>query len=144
MRLSNLADYAIALMGETARHCGGEGVNATRLSECTAIPLPTAQKLVRMLSRAGLLTSARGAGGGVRLSRPAAAISVADIVEAIEGPIALTACVDANGRECTIESHCLIQPHGHDINLAVRGALDGISLASLAAPAKQMMKMDAA
>ena len=87
MKLTNLSDYAITLMAEASRHCGGARANAGRLAEATGLPLPTVQKLVSRLSAAGLLRSIRGAGGGLQLARPAAAITVADIVEAVEGPI---------------------------------------------------------
>ncbi len=90
MRLSSLADYAVVMMAASARHCGAScRLNATALAEETGLPLPTVQKLVSRLSAAGLIESARGTGGGFRLARPPAAISVADIVEAVEGPIAL-------------------------------------------------------
>ena len=85
MRLSSLADYAVVMMTAAARHCGGIArLNATVLAEETGVPLPTAQKLVSRLSAAGLLESTRGTGGGFRLSRPPASISLADIIEAEE------------------------------------------------------------
>ena len=103
----------------------------------TGIPLPTAQKLVSRLSTAGLLESSRGTGGGVRLARPPAAISLADIVEAVEGPIVMTSCVDAERHECALEACCQVRPHMGVVNGAVRGALAGLSLADLSrAPAK--------
>ena len=137
MRLSSLADYAVVMMAAAARHCGGVArLNATVLAEETGVPLPTAQKLVSRLSAAGLLESSRGTGGGFRLSRPAAAISLADIVEAVEGPIALTNCGEDGRHDCAIEDGCRVKPHWGAVNGAVRGALAGISLASLsAAPA---------
>ena len=93
MRLSSMADYAVVIMAAAARHCGGLRVSAAHLAQETGLPVPTVQKLVSRLSGAGLLRSVRGAGGGLMLARPAAAITLADIVEAVEGPIALTACV---------------------------------------------------
>jgi FeS assembly SUF system regulator len=131
MRLSSLADYAVVLMSAAARHCGQAKVNATTLAAETGIPLPTAQKLVSRLSTAGLLESSRGAGGGVRLARPPAAISLADIVEAVEGPIVITSCVDAGRQDCALEGGCQVRPHMGAVNHAVRGALAGVSLASL-------------
>ncbi|MEI9926469.1 MAG: SUF system Fe-S cluster assembly regulator [Sphingomonas sp.] len=134
MRLSSLADYAVVMMAAAARHCGGAfRLNATALAEETGLPLPTVQKLVSRLSAAGLIESARGTGGGFRLARPPAAISVADIVEAIEGPIALTSCVDQGSHDCCVEEHCRVKPHWNVVNGAVRGALAGVSLASLTA-----------
>ncbi|GAA0302819.1 SUF system Fe-S cluster assembly regulator [Sphingomonas oligophenolica] len=132
MRLSSLADYAVVMMSAAARHCGGVArLNATSLAEETGLPLPTVQKLVSRLSAAGLIESARGTGGGFRLSRPAAAISLADIVEAIEGPIGMTSCVDGGRHDCCIEENCRVKPHWNAVNGAVKGALAGVSLASL-------------
>ena len=98
MRLSSLADYAVVMMSAAARHCGQAQLNAAHLAEETGIPLPTVQKLVSKLSHAGLLRSVRGAGGGFRLARPAAAVTLADVIEAIEGPIAMTSCAYKSGR----------------------------------------------
>lgn len=131
MRLSSLADYAVVMMSACARHCGQAKVNATTLSAETGIPLPTAQKLVSKLSAGGLLESTRGVGGGVRLARPPAAISLADIVEAVEGPIEMTTCLDKDRHDCALESCCHVRPHMHVVNGAVRGALAGVSLSSL-------------
>jgi FeS assembly SUF system regulator len=134
MRLSNLADYAVVLMSAAARQCGSVPIHAGMLAEQTGIPGPTAQKLVSSLARAGLLVASRGSGGGVRLARPAAAISVADIIEAVEGPIALTSCVAEGRHDCSLEGSCKVQPHWGVVNGAVRGALAEISLASLVKP----------
>ena len=142
MRLSSFADYAVVLMSAAARHCGHAGLapansekaakmNATTLSAETGIPLPTAQKLVSRLSAAGLLESSRGTGGGVRLSRPPATITLADVVEAVEGPIAMTACADTGAHDCTLEQDCRIRPHMNAANMAIRSALAGVTIASL-------------
>jgi FeS assembly SUF system regulator len=132
MRLTSLADYAVVMMAAAARHEGGTRLSATLLAGETGIPLPTAQKLVSRLSLAGLLESSRGTGGGVRLARPPAAISLADIIEAVEGPIAMTTCVDETRHDCALEGSCQVRPHVSAVNGAVRGALQGVSLATLA------------
>lgn len=134
MRLTSLADYAVVMMAAAARHPGDARLSAACLAEETGVPLPTAQKLMGRLAAAGLLTSARGTGGGFRLARPAPGISLADIIEAVEGPIAMTNCIDHNGHECAIEGNCQVKPHLSAVNGAVRGALQGVSLASLAKP----------
>ena len=131
MRLSNLADYAVITMTAAATHCGGGRTSAAELADETGLPKPTVQKLVSKLTAAGLLRSVRGAHGGLQLARPAAAITVADIVEAVEGPIALTACVEAS--ECDYERGCTMKPHWPVINDALRGALAGITLTQLRA-----------
>ncbi len=143
MRLSNLADYAVITMSQAALHCGSGSlvdpdqqkrarVSAAELAAETGLPVPTVQKLVSRLTAAGLLRSVRGAHGGLQLGRPAAAITVADIVEAVEGPIALTACVDHS--PCDFEAGCNMKPHWPIINDALRGALAGITLAQLRSP----------
>ncbi|MEO1048619.1 MAG: SUF system Fe-S cluster assembly regulator [Pseudomonadota bacterium] len=130
MRLSNLADYAVITMSQAATHCGDGRVSAAELASETGLPVPTVQKLVSKLTAAGLLRSVRGAKGGLQLGRPAAAISVADIVEAVEGPIALTACIEDAGC-CDYEAGCRIKPHWPMINEALRDALAGITLETL-------------
>ena len=132
MRLSSLADYAVVMMSAAARHCGGIArLNATVLAEETGVPLPTVQKLVSRLSAAGLIESTRGTGGGFRLSRPPASINLAEIIEAVEGPIALTSCVEGATQDCCVEQSCKVKPHWNVVNRAVRGALADVSLASL-------------
>jgi FeS assembly SUF system regulator len=132
MRLSHLADYAVVLMTAAARRNAGARLSATELSGETGVPLPTTQKLMGQLAASGLLTSARGVSGGFTLARPAQEISLADIVEAVEGPIAMTNCIENSGHLCAIEGSCRVKPHLHAVNFAVRGALQGVSLASLA------------
>jgi FeS assembly SUF system regulator len=131
MRLSSLADYAVVIMSAASRHCGGARTSASELADETGIPLPTVQKLVSKLSHAGLLRSTRGAAGGLKLARPAAAISLADIVEAVEGPIAMTSCIKDGDCGCVIEPDCSVKPHWPVVNAAVRGALAGVPLTSL-------------
>lgn len=146
MRLSSMTDYAVVLLSATARTCGQPAPGGARLggvktagrtsaaglAAATGLALPTVHKLVTALSRAGLLVASRGTGGGIRLARPAAAISLAEIVEAIEGPIALTACIDDGRHDCALEGVCKVQPHWPVVNSAVRDALAGINLTSLA------------
>ena len=132
MRLSHLADYAVVLMTAAARRPAGARLSATELSVDTGVPLPTAQKLMGQLAGCGLLTSVRGAGGGFALSKPANEISLADIVEAVEGPIALTMCSDSNNHECILDAHCRVKPHMGVVGNAVRGALGAVSLTELA------------
>ena len=140
MRLSNLADYAVVTMCAASRHCGSaslvdaEGkkrgrVSAGELAGETGLPAPTVQKLVSKLTSAGLLRSVRGAGGGLQLARPAAAINLADIVEAVEGPIALTQCLETH--DCDYENGCNVRPHWPMVNAALRGALADIALTDL-------------
>ncbi|HEX8937792.1 MAG TPA: SUF system Fe-S cluster assembly regulator [Sphingomicrobium sp.] len=132
MRLSHLADYAVVLMTAAARRPAGARLSATELAGETGVPLPTAQKLMGQLAACGLLSSARGAAGGFTLAREPEAISLADIVEAVEGPIALTMCSDSSNHECLLDAHCRVKPHIGIVGNAVRGALGAVSLIELA------------
>src|SRR5690348_2565768 len=134
MRLTHLADYAVVLMTAAARRPAAARLSATELSSETGVPLPTAQKLMGQLATSGLLTSVRGAGGGFALARPAGEISLADIVEAVEGPIALTMCSDSNNHECALDKHCRVKPHIGIVGEAVRGALNAVNLEPLCSP----------
>ena len=137
MRLTHLADYAVVMMTAAARRessgLGDARLTATELSDETGVPLPTAQKLMQTLSRHGLLVGQRGSGGGYALARPAAEISLADVVEAVEGPIALTQCKGAEAvSDCALDAHCRLKPHIGIVGAKVRGALGAVSLMELA------------
>lgn len=139
MRLSSMADYAVVMMCAAARHCGCHRadrslLSAQQLAHETGLPAPTVQKLVSKMSAAGLLKSVRGARGGLKLARPAAAISLADIIEAVEGPIAMAACSGQGRGDCTLEGACSVRPHWPAVDAALRGALSGVSLVQLARP----------
>ena len=131
MRLTHLADYAVVLMTAAARREPSARLSATELAQATGVPLPTAQKLTGLLANAGLLSSVRGAGGGFALARSVTEISLADIVEAVEGPIAMTVCSEGRS-DCALDAHCRIKPHMGVVGHAVRGALGAVSLTELA------------
>jgi Rrf2 family protein len=121
------------MMAAAARREHGMRLSAGELSQETGVPLPTAQKLMGRLASSGLLTSVRGAGGGFTLARPVAEISLADIIEAVEGPIAMTQCTGSEeASECALDAHCRVKPHMNIVSNAVRGALGAVSLQSLA------------
>ena len=105
IRLSRLADYGIVVMTHMARHPDRQHA-APEIAAQTQLPLPTASKILKGLVRAGLLISHRGVKGGYGLARSATAISVADVIVALEGPIALTACVEHGPGDCDIEALC--------------------------------------
>ena len=132
MRLTHLADYAVVMMTAAARRDPCARLSATELAEDTGVPLPTAQKLMQKLAAHGLLVGQRGAGGGYALARPVSEISLADIVEAVEGPIALTMCADGTNHDCALDAHCRVKPHMGIVGNAVRGALGAVSLQELA------------
>ena len=133
MRLTHLADYAVVMMTAAARRSGDTRLSATDLAEDTGVPLPTAQKLMQLLGKAGLLDSQRGATGGYELARPAETITLAEINEAVEGPFELTQCSGNDGvSDCALDSRCRVKPHMNVVGNAVRGALHAVSLQELA------------
>lgn len=134
IRLTNLADYAVVVMAAAAREPEVK-LSAARVAEMTGIPAPTVAKLMGTLARGGLLMASRGVAGGFTLSREPAAISVAEVVEAVDGPIALTSCAGNDITDCALEGQCAIRGHWPPINKAVRGALAAVSLADLVRPA---------
>ena len=133
MRLTHLADYAVVMMTAAARRSGDARLSATELADETGVPLPTAQKLMQRLAAHGLLVGQRGAGGGYALARPVTEISLADIVEAVEGPIEMTMCSANEGpSDCALDAHCRVKPHMGIVGAKVRGALGAVSLQELA------------
>jgi len=132
MRLTHLADYAVVMMTAAARREPSSRLSATELADETGVPLPTAQKLMQKLAAHGLLVGQRGSGGGYALARPVSEISLADIVEAVEGPIVMTMCADGVNHECLLDAHCRVKPHMGIVGSKVRGALGAVSLQELA------------
>ncbi len=131
IRLGRLTDYGIVLMAHLAS--AGEGPHAARdLAAETRLPLPAVSKLLKALAREGLLVSSRGAKGGYQLARPAEEITVPEMIEALEGPIALTHCALHEGA-CVQEARCDVRSPWQRINRAVHDALARITLADLAA-----------
>ncbi len=131
LRLSNLADYAVLVMTAVARGAPGAApVSAAQVAHLSGVPAPTVAKLLGQLGRAGLLRSARGVAGGFTLARPAEEVSLADIVEAIDGPIALTHCTHGE-TDCDLAGCCPVRPHWEPVNRAVRTALAAVSLAQI-------------
>jgi FeS assembly SUF system regulator len=130
IRMSKLTDYAIVLLAHLAR--SRETLTAHELAERSRVPLPTVSKLAKELSKAGLVVSHRGRNGGYGLARPAELISVADIVEALEGPIALTECARPHQGLCGIEDTCLARASWDPVSRAVETALRNLPLSSIA------------
>jgi FeS assembly SUF system regulator len=105
--------------------------SSQQIAEQTGIPVPTVAKLMKNLNKAGLVASRRGAGGGYFLGRPAVSITLVDVIQAVEGPIALTACADTSDEHCSIESVCPVQGKWNRANTAVRVALAEVTLADM-------------
>ena len=131
IRLTNFADYAVVLMSALAKGDGSRA-SAQELASATGVPAPTVSKVLNALGQGNLLQSHRGLKGGFSLSRPASEINVAEIIEAVDGPICLTECADARvDTDCSLSDICEIRPHWPPINQAVRNSLSAISLANI-------------
>jgi FeS assembly SUF system regulator len=130
IRLSKLADYGVVLMTRMANR-PDEVHNTMDLSLLTGLPTPTVSKVLAKLGRHGVLRSVRGAKGGYRLARSPQNISIADIISAIEGPIALTQCMEHALGCCDIEPLCPSRYGWQVINDTVRRSLEGVSLAEI-------------
>lgn len=133
-RISKLADYAVVVLADMAERDGGL-LSAAVIAQHTGISEPTVAKVLKLLSREGVVQSARGAGGGYRLTCAADEIAVVDIIEAIEGPIALTACVDGAEPDCALGACCGVRGRWDTVNRALRSALEGVMLADMMRPA---------
>jgi FeS assembly SUF system regulator len=131
LRISKLTDYAILMMVEMARD--GEMLSAHVLAERIHVEIPTASKVLKLLAGSGLLLSYRGANGGYRVRHAAADISVAEVIAAIEGPIAMTECSVEEGL-CSQEDQCELRSNWQRISQAVAQALRDVSLAEMSAP----------
>ena len=131
IRLTKAADYGIVLLTAMAR--GEEALHtAAGLSAANHLPQPTAAKVLKLLARHGLVESERGVHGGYRLARSADQISVADAIRAVDGPIAVTECVDETPGLCSVESDCSMRSNWERINTAIEAALDAVSIAEMA------------
>lgn len=131
LRVSKLTDYATVVMATLASDGGLQ--SAQVLAERCHLELPTVSKLLKQLAQAGLVASTRGINGGYRLALPPERITVADIVVAMEGPIAMTEC-SAHSGLCGHEPHCGVRVNWRRINQAIAGALAGVTLAEMTRP----------
>ncbi len=129
LRISKLTDYGTVVLAELARD-GKTFVSAADIAATTGLGLPTVSKLLKMLARAGLVNSSRGARGGYRLARHPAEISAADVIDALEGPVSITEC-SAHDSRCDIEALCRVGLTWQRINVAIHSALDEVSLSDL-------------
>ena len=133
IRLSRLADYGVVMMSHIAT-CADDMHTAHAVAVSTRIPEPTASKILKALSRADLLDSHRGASGGYTLARDPMHIRITEIITAMDGPIALTSCLDAEGTDCSLVPTCPTRTNWQKINDAIRRALDEVSLADMMGP----------
>lgn len=127
IRLSRLTDYGIVVMSHMAADRSSV-VTARFLSERSKLPLPTVSKVLKILSKAKLIESQRGVNGGYQLARLPEQINVVEMIDALEGPIAMTKCSSADKELCQIDEHCPVKDPWQKINVVVRGALSKLTL----------------
>jgi FeS assembly SUF system regulator len=130
LRISKLTDYATVILASMARGDAAHHATAEIARDCR-LRAPTVSKLLKQLQRAGLVESTRGLHGGYRLARPARQISAASILDALEGPLALTECATGHS-QCDLQASCSVGGSWQRINQAIRQSLQEITLAELA------------
>jgi FeS assembly SUF system regulator len=132
IRITKQTDYGIVLLTQMATQPERQ-YNAPDLAADAHLPLPMVSKILKLLTREGVLVSHRGVKGGYSLARHPQAVSMAEIIAALEGPIAITECVDEGG-DCIHEQLCPVRSNWHRINDALHTALSGITLAEMVHP----------
>jgi FeS assembly SUF system regulator len=129
LRMSKLTDYGTLVLSQLATS-GSEPSSAVVVASHTHIALPTVSKLLKALTRSGLVVSTRGSHGGYALARSAEQISAAEIIDALEGPVAITECSSTDGA-CDLEAYCRVGRAWQRINRSIREALQDVTLADL-------------
>ena len=129
LRLSKLTDYAVVVLVRLSLTDAVQ--TSTGIAGATGIPEPTVAKVLKALAGGSLVASQRGAHGGYRLARPLTAIPIADVIAAIDGPIALTACVEGGSGDCDSQSLCPMRGRWDPVNDAIHHALSTITLADM-------------
>ena len=129
LRLSKLTDYAVVVL---VRLSHADTVQTSPgIAAAIGIPEPTVAKVLKTLAAGGLVASQRGARGGYRLLRSLSQIPIADVIVAIDGPIALAACVDGTSGTCESEALCPMRGRWDPVNEAIQQALANITLADM-------------
>jgi FeS assembly SUF system regulator len=137
LRVTKLTDYGIVILTCFAAN-RKNSYTAKDVAKTVSLPLPVVCKILKLLSRAGLLVSRRGINGGYDLARPPEEITIAAIIQALEGPIAVMGCTDAN-RGCDLEQRCPVRTNWQLINNAIQSAMGKITLAEMAQPLNQSL-----
>lgn len=135
LKLSKLTDYAVIVLGCLGEQ-GGKPVSASFVSEKTRLPEPTVQKVLKMMSSAKIITATRGAMGGYIVPLSLACISIADVVEAIEGPLELAPCTNDVEADCALAKIYAPKNKWNKVNLAIKKTLDNIRVSDLVTPVK--------
>lgn len=132
LRLSRMTDFAVVVLARMAQEGEGVLLTAPWLAQSTGLPGPSVVKVLKALAGHDLVKTHRGAYGGYALARPADAISIREVVTALEGPIALAACVDGYEAQCRMKISCPIGGRWDPVNEAISSALGEVTLADMA------------
>ena len=133
LRLSKMTDYAVVVMGRLASR-PDERQTAAQVAAATGLTSATVGQALKALGTSGLVTATRGAHGGYTLARSPDEISVVEIVTALDGPVAITACIEGSDDPCAVESICLLKSGWDAVNDAIETALSNVTLADMLAP----------
>lgn len=133
LRITRLSDYAVSILGQLA-HSRDAVHTAKDLATRTGLPQPVVSKILKNLARSKLVASHRGVQGGYRLAREPSLVSVADVIESVEGPVALTDCGDSSDTSCEFVGNCSVQANWLRINQVVRRALSNVSVEDMILP----------
>jgi FeS assembly SUF system regulator len=144
LRLSKLTDYGIVLLTHLAMGREGESRTAHELADASCVPLPTVSKILKELTRAGLVVSHRGRNGGYSLARSPDAIAVSQVIAALEGPVSLTECSEGTAGVCSLEPVCPSRAHWGPISRAIQRTLDRLPLSALGPPVVRLGRAPAA
>ncbi|MEO6974301.1 MAG: SUF system Fe-S cluster assembly regulator [Gallionella sp.] len=136
LRLSKFADYGTQVMAYMAKDRVVH--SASEVSAALGIAVPTVSKILKMLVRENLVASSLGAKGGYMLARAPGDISIAEIINAMDGPISITEC-SSTTTSCERESTCSTRSNWQGINHIIHDALDKVNLAQMIAPMPQVV-----
>lgn len=134
IKFSRLADYAVVVLAVLAK-AEGDMMAASSLACESGLPEPTVAKVLKLLAKGDVVISVRGVNGGYKLARAKTMITVAEIVTAVDGPVALAACVESSDEDCAHACKCPVKGRWDAVNMAIHGALEGICLADMLHPA---------
>lgn len=135
IRMTKQTDYGIRILTQFATTQSHGVFTARDAAVSSHIPLPMVSKILKMLAKHGMLTSIRGVKGGYRLAKTADQISVAEIIQILEGPISLMECTSGVPGECRVEENCPVRGHWWAINHTVQKALEGLTIQAMVQPA---------
>ena len=133
-KISRITDYAVVILNTMGHKDVGTLFSANELAEKTAIPLPTVSKTLKLLTKGEIVKSHRGVQGGYALCRVPAEITIAHILRAIEGPLALTACVEESEDDCNAQSYCPLSGQWEKINTGIADILNSVTMEDMSKP----------